>query len=402
MKDGAIIRQGDVYFALKERADQKSDQEIIAYLEEITKFGDYYAKLLYTDAEPSLKVRERMRRLNRIEVTTTYPFLLNVYHDYVSQKISEAEFAEVLDILENFMIRRFVCSVPTNQLNKIFPPLYAQVTNDNSLINGVKEVLRTKNYPRDADFRERFISSKLYGSGHRLKLILERLETSFEHQEPVPFESLTIEHIMPQTLTEGWKQHLGENWETVHEVLLDTIGNLTLSGYNPELSNATFQRKQEILRNSHLELNKYFGMVLEWNEDAIRRRAELLANRALEVWKYFGSPQEEGNALTRGVTGSKPKAIIVLGERFAVSSWREVAQKTLETIAEVDVENFEQIANQFPHFVGRASKRFRAPRQLKNGAFMETNLNADAINKLCIQVVALVGLSSEDWRVEFV
>ena len=88
----------------------------------------------------------------------------------------------------------------------------ARFTQNPSLVAGLKDALRTKNYPRDGEFRDRFISSKLYGSGDRIektKVILERLEESFEHLEPVPFASLQIEHVMPQTLTDSWKEALG-------------------------------------------------------------------------------------------------------------------------------------------------------------------------------------------------
>ena len=102
MKDGGAIKQGEVYFALKERADVKSPQEIVKYLQEITRYAEYYARLLTPSLQSSASISHQMHRLNRIEVTTAYPFLLNIYNDYSTRKISEAEFAEVLRILENF------------------------------------------------------------------------------------------------------------------------------------------------------------------------------------------------------------------------------------------------------------------------------------------------------------
>ena len=148
MKDGGVIKQGEIYFALKERADEKSPQQIVEYLQEITGFAEYYARLLTPSLEPSASISHQMHRLNRIEVTTAYPFLLNIYNDYTAGKVSEVEFAEILRILENFMVRRFVCGVPTYGLNKVFPALYAQITAHATLVDGLKEVLRTKNYPR--------------------------------------------------------------------------------------------------------------------------------------------------------------------------------------------------------------------------------------------------------------
>jgi hypothetical protein len=404
MKDGAVIKQGEIYFALKERADEKSPQQIVEYLQEITRFAEYYARLLTPSLEPSGSVSHQMHRLNRIEVTTAYPFLLNIYDDYTAGKLSEDKFAEILRVLENFMVRRFVCGVPTYGLNKVFPALYAQVTAHATVVDGLKEVLRTKNYPRDAEFRERFISSKLYAPGERIektKIILERLEESFEHLEPVPMASLQIEHVMPQTLTDSWKAALGDDWEAIHDLLLHTVGNLTLTGYNVPLSNDDYSRKREILLTSHLELNKYFSAVSEWNEQSIRHRAEVLADTALQVWSYFGSEQPEPALPLHGVRGTTPKSLTILGQTFSVSTWREVIQITLETIAELDYDRFENLLAQFPRFVGRDPARFRASRQLPNGAFMETNLSAESIHRFCLQAAEVSGLSSEDWRVEY-
>jgi len=404
MKDGGVIKQSDVYFALKERADEKSPQETVAYLEEITGYAKLYARLLRPELETSSNVSQQMRRLNRIEVTTTYPLLLNVYQDFVTGKLSECDFAEVLNVLENFMIRRFVCSVPTYGLNKVFPPLYAQAAQHPSFLAGFKEALRTKSYPRDAEFRERFVSTKLYGGGDRVekaKLVLERLEESFEHLETVPFTELQIEHVMPQALTDSWKAALGENWELTHELLLHTVGNLTLTGYNAPLSNDDYPRKKAILLTSHLELNRYFENVPEWEEQAIRQRAEALADRALRVWPYFGEQQIESAHLLEGVKGTTPIAVVIMGQRFPVSTWREVAQKTLETIGELDSERFDQIVEQFPRLLGRDQGKFRSSRKLSNGTYMELNLSATAIHRFCIQATELAGFSLDDWRVEY-
>ena len=404
MKDGGVIKQGEVYFALKEHADLMSPQQIIDYLQEITRFAEFYSKLVSPVQETSASIRQQMQRLNRLEVTVAYPLLLNVYHDYESGSVNEIEFTEVLEVIENFMIRRFVCAVPTYGLNKVFPALYAQAKGNSSLAAGLKEALRTKGYPRDAEFRERFISSKLYGGGDRIektKIILERLEESFEHLEPVALSGLQIEHVMPQTLTDSWKTVLGDSWETVHELLLHTVGNLTLTGYNAPMSNDDFRRKSEILLKSHLELNKYFKDVGEWNEQAIRDRGDALADVALQVWSSFCPEPNISESQQRGVTGTVPRAVIVLGQHFSVTTWREVVQITLDTIGELDKDRFDQILARFPKFVGLDSSKFRSCRPLSNGAFVETHLSASSIHRFCVQAAEVCGLSSDDWRVEY-
>ncbi len=288
MRDGKIVRQSDIYFTLKESVEGHSHDEIITYLQEVAAFSRYYAKLLQPREERGEKIRERMDRLNRYEATTAYPFLLNVYHDYEKKKLSEADFAAILDILESFLIRRFICGVATSGLTKIFPTLYAQ-SRGPSLVEGVRQTLRDKNFPRDQQFKEQFVAAKIYGGDRsaKAKLILERLEFSFEHKEAVDPETLTIEHIMPRTPTDWWRQHLGDDWEAVHEEWLDTVGNLTLTGYNSEMSNSDFPTKKDQLQKSHVELNKYFASVVVWDEQAIARRGESLAERALTVWPDF-------------------------------------------------------------------------------------------------------------------
>jgi uncharacterized protein with ParB-like and HNH nuclease domain len=289
MRDGKMVRQNDIYFTLKERVEGRSHDEIIALLQEVAAFSRYYARLLLPREEPSGKVADRLDRLNRYEATTAYPFLLNVYHDYERKKLSEADFAAVLDVLESFLIRRFICGVATSGLTKIFPALHAQAQRGHSLVEGVRQVLRDKSFPRDPQFKEQFITCKIYGGDRsaKAKLILERLEWSYEHKERVDLEALTIEHVMPRTPTDWWRQHLGEDWEAIHDEWLDTVGNLTLTGYNPEMSNSDFATKKAHLQKSHVELNKYFSMVDTWDEQTIARRGEVLAERALKIWPDF-------------------------------------------------------------------------------------------------------------------
>ena len=107
------------------------------------------------------------------------------------------------------------------------------------------------------------------------------------------FDALTIEHVMPQTPTSWWKDHLGENWEDVHSRWIDTIGNLTLSGYNSSLGNADFPYKRSIYAKSHLEITRYFANKEKWDEESIRDRANYLAVQALKVWASFATNQVE-------------------------------------------------------------------------------------------------------------
>jgi hypothetical protein len=112
------------------------------------------------------------------------------------------------------------------------------------------------------------------------------IERSYEHHEPIEMtDQITIEHIMPQTLNDEWRQQLGDNSYQVHDKYLHTIGNLTYSGYNSEMGNEPFETKKRILSQSHFELNKRIIQSETWAEEEIVKRAEELAQRALVIWK---------------------------------------------------------------------------------------------------------------------
>ncbi|TAE15032.1 MAG: DUF262 domain-containing protein [Bacteroidetes bacterium] len=292
MKDMGFVKESEVYFTLKDNiTTQKAEDK----LKELAKFAGYYHKLINPETEKSAKLSRAIQRLNRIQVSTSYPFFLNCYQDYENGNLSEDDFATIFSMLENFAIRRFVCNVPTNQLNKIFPDLHkqAQKQNPSNLKEGVRAILQNKGYPKDIDFRKNLADMKLYGVGDRLtkaKFILDSLEESFNHREQVPLENCTIEHIMPQALTNWWEKSLGEHYEYVHEMFLHTIGNLTLTKYNSELSNSSFDKKKEIFSESNISLNKYFSDfdISKWTIQEIKQRTEWLIDRAISIWEYFG------------------------------------------------------------------------------------------------------------------
>lgn len=403
MKDGSIVKQGDVYFTLKDRVQTK---DALRSLSDIALFAGYYQKLINPEIETDTRIRKALMRLNRLEVTTAYPFLLNCYHDYTLGHLTGNDFLELLRILENFVVRRYVCNVPTSHYNKMFPFLYgwAKENNPANFVDGIRAELQRRDYPKDSLFRTRLIEAKLYGVGEKAiktKLILETLESRFNHKEQPPFENLTIEHVLPQTITDWWKQHLGEDWQADHELYVHTLGNLTLTAYNSELSNEPFFKKQQHLSNSHLELNKHFHHLPKWDRDEIEKRSVTLAELAIACWPYFGDDRPALIATSaEDVTGKTPQTLIILGQRIEVKTWRDVLTKTLNTIADLEPGLFDVIAANYSRFVSKDSERFTRNMQLENDYYVDVYLSAKSIYRLCEQVVETVGLSREDWIVE--
>ena len=402
MREGGIVRVTDVYYTLK---DQVSEENAMQYIENLGRYSKYYRNIIKPQYEEEQQLKECFTRLNKIEATTAYPILLYFYGEYDSKAITLNEFIIVLSSLENYLIRRFICDYKTNLLNKIFPSAYAsiQAYKIGTKIDAFRSFLSERGYPRDNEFKTKFQEARIYGGGERkakTRFILESLEKGYHHKETIIMDNLTIEHIMPQTLSEWWQNNLGEDWEDVHEELLDTIGNLTLTGYNSELSNDNFDTKQVIYSQSHLELNKYLSELPNWDREQIIKRAEMLSEKALEIWPSFVDGDISGNS-DNEITGSVPYVVEILGEAFSVKSWRDVMEYTLNTLYELGPERFDKIAELLPAYISKDKNKFRAIRELNNGYYIEVNLPAQTIYKNCIEALKITGLTKEDWIVKY-
>jgi hypothetical protein len=228
-------------------------------------------------------------QLLKWEVTTSYPLTLKLYEAYARNEITREGFNECLHNIESFVVRRIVCAVPTNQLKRIFLQAAKDFTVTNTLA-WLREYLSSgtagRRWPRDDEFKQAWLRYNMYSVPRRCKLILDALEMSYGHKEPAVLDSATIEHVMPQTLTEEWRNMLAADGGDPDKVylLIDTIGNLTITAYNPELSNLGFPEKKKIYASSHYSLNGWFAACQVWSAQQIEERAGDLWERAKEIW----------------------------------------------------------------------------------------------------------------------
>ena len=407
MKDGANIKENEIYSSLKEKADRKDDNEIISFLQQIRKCSEYYLKFLNPENEHNEIVKNVFEKLKIMDVTMTYPFLLNVYELYDKSDLNLDGFIEVLRILENFIIRRYLCEYPTNQLNKLFPPLFGRLDRSR-LAESLKEQLtERKFYPTDKELEEKFPLFLIYqpsGTNVRAKLVLRCLEMYPGHKETLVMDNLQIEHVMPQTLNESWKNYLGEDWQEIYNDYLHTIGNLTLTGYNLELSNKSFEEKKVEYERSHLELNRYFKPVTRWDGQAIQDRAKKLTISLLKIWPSLTSSmelkQEFRSSISSIISGTKPRKLIISGQGFPVKSWKEVLIQTLEMMYSLDEDKFIELSEQYPSKINTSPSQFRKSEKLANGYYAEVNLSSKAIINFCSHIITFFELTEEDLKIE--
>jgi hypothetical protein len=290
IKTGQIPNIGEVYSTFKDYL-KFANYEIERIVSDIRYYSKFYAKLAFQREEDPL-LNNPIQDINTLKVDVAYPFLLEVYERFDRKLLIKQEVLEIFKLVESYVFRRAVCDIPTNSLNKTFANLSSEIDEDDYL-QSLKAILVLKGtyrrFPNDIEFKENFMKKNIYNSKIR-KYLFDKLE-NFDRKESVNIDNYTIEHIMPQNknLSEVWKRELGEKYFEIHEKYLHTIGNLTLTGYNPELNDRSFLEKRNMkggFADSPLRINHNLSKLEHWNESAILNRAEELAQEALKIWLY--------------------------------------------------------------------------------------------------------------------
>ncbi|MED2974591.1 DUF262 and DUF1524 domain-containing protein [Fictibacillus sp. B-59209] len=301
VKTGRIPNIRNVYSDFKEYVGKQKDFTIEEVSKDIYQFSKYFVHLAF-QTEKDKQINEVLKDINSLKVDVSYPFLLEVYDDYYKQKLSKDEFILILKLVESYVFRRAICGVPTNSLNKTFATMSKEI-NKEKYLESVQVVFALKDsykrFPNNEEFIRELKVKDVYNFRNR-NYLLRKLE-NYERKEIVDIEKYTIEHILPQNenLSPEWKNNLGENWQEIQKTYLHTLGNLTLTRYNSELSDKPFKVKRELeggFADSPLRLNRGLGRLETWNEQEIESRGQRLAEQAVLVW---GSPQVSEEVLSQ-------------------------------------------------------------------------------------------------------
>lgn len=285
MSKGNYVGEQNVHeeFATHYPIKQIDPQQIV--LELIHKAKQYNIVLGKTECN-SKTISQALKKINGLYATTAYPLILHLFdmhHD--KNQLEEQDLAILLNLIAGFILRRHVCKESSRGYGRWFCAASKNIRNNPK--KELEDFLKSKGWPNDETFTQSFKKMNLYKSNYSTH-ILQSIENYIQSpNEQVSLNKCSIEHIMPQTITEEWKTELGTNWETIHKQYLHTPGNLTLVGqdYNISMKNDSFQDKKRTLKNSKVYLNQYFiDINTTWNEKAIENRGEELAQIAAKIW----------------------------------------------------------------------------------------------------------------------
>lgn len=321
-------------------AFQRDSQKI---LETLLKYAEIYSFFVRHNKHSDQRIDENLESLFNLEVSIAYPFLFEIF-DLHKQGILNAEtVADIIHLVESHLFRRILVHNTTQGLNKLYISLGREIkriapdTWQGQYYDVLSFVIKSKTGSQKMPTNDEFFEALLTKETYKLRsknrdFLLSNLE-NHNSSYRVDISDLSVEHIMPQTLTLRWKEVLGEDWEETHAKYLHTLGNLTLTAKNSELSNKDIKEKQKIdYITSKLKLSYYLEDIQKWNEEAIRKRGGKLAQEAIEIWQYpntdFVRPVDESEAYVLDenldMRNRKPKSIIIGDERLEIQHWWEV------------------------------------------------------------------------------
>lgn len=354
IETGVIPNIRNVYQAFKAYAKGKDIQQLLG---QMLTYATAYKKLTTFDLGDS-EANEIAKRLDLLDITVAYPFLM-AFMIYASDTgIYEKELVPVLSCIESFIFRRLMCDLPTNALNKIFATLHKFVVKNKKETDTYSDVMvyyletrkLSSTFPKDEEFLNGFTTKNIYAMrGKNKTYLFERLENGSSKEKNdivgnIAEGILTIEHIMPQTLSPWWRQELGDKYETIHEKWLHTIANLTLTGYNSTYSNKSFPEKKTIengFLQSGLRLNQYIAKFDQWTEKELEMRKKDLSDKALKIWTYpstnFEPVKKEDDVVSlsedNGVaTGRKITSFLFKDTIYAVSDWAKMMWEMVQLL----------------------------------------------------------------------
>ena len=378
----AKITRKNIYDYFKKEYSAKTmanPVERLEFFKKIKKYSSRYRQFIFhEDVMPQNKLEEQFYVLFKLLNGWDAALILLYVYDLIDQGILPNNIIpDVLNVLISFTFRSNVCrkqgAIGMNKQTAILSvqKFEANFKPGDDFIDLLYKTLNSfkggSAFPRNAEFRSGLLQANLYGSlRNTTKYLLHSIERYYNPKEVVSFQEGTIEHVLPQTLTKKQKELLNAMDEKTlleHENIIHTLGNLTLTGYNSELSNDMFEQKKDIYKDSNYTITKNLSKYNQWTSKEISDRGVELANIALKIWSL--PAQYETKRVDTGVTysldsdfsifaGKKPNEFMLNDKTYMLNSWRDMIFTTFNIIWQYNHDAFYEIMESNP-FAGRVT-----------------------------------------------
>lgn len=387
-------------------------------LKDLKRTSKYYGAFIGENKCYSDEITKYLNAFYTIKQTTILPLLFKIFNDYEDEKIDEITLCQVLDYLLTYLVRITACEINKN-LSKFMKSMYDRVINGNydnyykKFVTFLNDLRANDRMPTNREFKDALLYKPLYKKPI-CKFLLSGIENSTK--EHMDVSNLTIEHILPQKENAAvWKKEVGDNYSSVYEVYLHTLGNLTITGLNSELATKSFSEKKKIIKDNSKAniLNKEVLSADKWDEASILNRANILADMLIAEFEYveMHSDINETNELDFGVNSgmdfsdTKPDGFTFVGEYTKVASWAELLTKFIGIVYDLDIDLMTDLAaNNYsiPYatkvYITNDERQLRKAKQIDNsGVYYEANLSANNIVSFIKDLLSKMNLDAEDF-----
>lgn len=421
IKTFSMPTMSKVYFEFKDYVNRHSES-LETLLEDMLKYSKFYKKLL--DGESGFKNKDldsSMFNLKKMEISVTEPFFMEVFSLNDESMLSLDDLIGIFNTIEIYLFRRNICGVASNALNKIFLNLNKDIVRYDGTTENYVEKLKynlinkrdSGRFPKDEEFYENLNNKEIYLMRGRFKNYLfnkienyNTVETKdiYNHLDDGTY---SIEHIMPQKLNDDWFEELGDNAEEIHEKWIHKLGNLTITGYNSDMGNSSFEKKRDGkhgFKKSGIRMNQDLALLDSWGEEEIEKRHRDLLDLAVhEIWRYpstnFELQREDVEYISLAddnydLKGKRILKINFRGEEPSFRNWSEAFTFIIKILHEEDKSQLINLVREEPRDVlglnfFTTSNDLRSFEKIDENIFVSTNNNTNTKIKILSKLFEL-------------
>lgn len=340
LKEGKSFKQAternykELYSNYKELFRGYNTKELLKTLSE---YSDYYAYVLLFETTGSKEIDKRLEDIKTLDVSTAYSLLMALIKSWKMEEITERMLCDILDVFIIYIIRRRIIGIAQAE-NKNFPTLVKKVPQLVNAQDKKREMFKIlssmENHlrvPNDIEMERELSVMNFYGL-KLCKFVLSLIEENITKSRPNKNDQkLQIEHIMPRKLNESWERELGEDYEDIHQSLLNTIGNLTLIRHNQELGNKCFSEKKDIYENkAGLQIAKTEIINYEhWNRETIEKRSKWIINYLIQEVLPIPDNMRKTNNFVMKMKGLSFLELQLIGQTIDYASDNSIHAKVI-------------------------------------------------------------------------
>ena len=397
-----------------------------------------------TDFSKYHNIAETIFRMRYLRIDLYIPYAISVLNFHADEQISDEDLAKVFKLIEAYFSRRIIVNFYVTSVDRFMASLHKQILDymrrdpEANYVEVLKYVLLTQTgqtqMPNDDDFELAVRTYPFYEQHGNSVLcyVLSSTDNGTKESKQALHAivedglQLTIEHVMPQTLSNpNWKAMLGEDFERIHGEYLHTLANLTLTGYNSDYSNRPYLEKMTLenkdkktgevkkvgFQYSPLQINKWIASHGSWNEATLKERQDWWLEKLNNVWALpvtSFQPVEEDTTVflldDLDLKGKGIKSVEVFGKKDSVSNWADAVDIIIESIYDSNPDQFLGAVNAdewLSKYIQSDPTAYGSSREINNtGYFVDTGNNTNSKRQLGSNLANALNLPHDSIKVE--